>query len=191
MQKLIFTLLFMISLSITAQNHQTYSLDTEKSVLHWRGSYAFHFSQHNGTVSFKEGQLITDNGSITGGSFVIDMTSITNEDYLLSQGPVKHLKNGDFFDVPTFPEATLVLTSIEYFSNDNTHRIYADLTIKGITNSIKFYADVDGDQNTMKAEIIVDRTLWGITYNNRLKNDAISDAIEFQAELYFYTNDFE
>jgi len=170
---------------VASQTKDTHVLDLKKSVLHWKGFYTFKISEHHGEVYFKNGEIATIDERITGGSFLIDMNSITNEDYTLKRGPVKHLKDTDFFDVAKFPEAKLVLTSVEYFPNTNTHEIYADLTIKGITKNIKFYADVDGIKKTMIAHFKIDRTLWGITYNNKAKDHAISDAIEFKAFLQF------
>lgn len=186
MQNRICTLLIiMTSLTMSGQMQQTYSLNIEKSVLNWKGTYAFLFSEHKGIVSFKEGQLHSENGNIMGGSFVIDMNSITNEDYELNQGPVKHLKDTDFFDVPNFSEAKLVITKVTYFAEQNQHKMEANLTIKNKTQPIEFWATVDAEQKVLNTRFKIDRRRWGITYNNKLKNHAIADAIEFEAELFF------
>jgi polyisoprenoid-binding protein YceI len=134
---------------------------------------------------FEDCYLNTVNDNVIGGAFTIDMTSITNEDHLYNRGPVTHLKDKDFFYIEKYPEATLAITSIEYFENTNTHEVFADLTIKGVTKNIKFYATIDGEAKTFKAHFKVDRTRWGITYNNEVKNRAISEAIEFKADLQF------
>ena len=186
MQKLLIILMILTSTtSISQEQQNTHPVDQLKSVLHWKGSYTFNISEHNGEVYFKRGELTTVGDKVTGGSFVIDMLSIDNVPNSNHKGPIEHLKDADFFDVYKFPEAKIVFTSVEYFPNTNTHEIYADLTIKGVTNSIKFYGDIDGTKKTMKAHFKIDRTLWGITYNNKVKNKAISDAIEFKASLYF------
>jgi polyisoprenoid-binding protein YceI len=188
MKKLLITLIILTGLTATSQNQETHQLNTEQSVINWQGSYSFSFSEHTGTVHFKEGELITLGGNITGGSFVIDMTTISNEAYLRQEGAVKHLRGDDFFDVEKFPDAKLVLTSVEYFTNENTHRIFAYLTIKGITKNIRFYATADGDAKTLEAKFKIDRTRWGITYNHKLKDEAISDAMEFIINLQFQTD---
>lgn len=185
MQKIVITLMILTCTIGTSQTTNTHVIDLEKSVLHWKGSYTFNISEHNGEVYFKQGELSTVDEQITGGSFVIDMKSMTNEDYTLKRGPVEHLKDTDFFNVEKFPEAKLVLTAVAYFPNTNTHEVYADLNIKVVTKSITFYADVDGTKKTLKAHFKIDRTLWGITYNNKAKDKAISDAIEFKAFLQF------
>ena len=185
MKHLLIAFIIFTSISVTGQSQKTYQLDTFQSFIKWKGSYLFSFSEHNGTVLFNKGKLITTDGDITGGSFTIDMTTISNEDYLLERGPVQHLKDTDFFDVPQFPKATLVITKVEYFTNDNTHRFTADLTIKGITNQIDFIANANGTNNLITTKFLIDRTRWGIVYNNDAKNSVISDAVEFDVILQF------
>jgi len=185
MKKICITLIMLTSLSVISQTQKTYPLDIEKSVLNWTGSYSFFFSKHTGVASFKKGELHTSNGKITGGSFIIDMQSISNEEYKQNIGPVQHLRDSDFFDVQKFPEATLIITSVEYFTSENTHKVLADLTIKGITKSIKFYGTADGTKKTFTTRFKIDRQRWDITYNNKLKNESISDAVEFEVELFF------
>ncbi|WP_405210535.1 YceI family protein [Dokdonia sp. Asnod2-E02] len=188
MYKLISTLIILV---VTSQIHsqvvapETHNLDTGKSILHWKGSYVFNVSEHNGEVYFKDGYLNSINDNVIGGSFTIDMTSITNEDHLHNRGPVTHLKDEDFFYIEKYPEASLTITSITYFEDTNTHEVFADLTIKEVTKNIKFYAILDGQARSFKAHFKIDRTRWGITYNNEVKNRAISEAIEFKADLQF------
>ncbi|MEP2935468.1 MAG: YceI family protein [Gilvibacter sp.] len=185
MKKAIFIIIMLAGLTAQSQDQKTYVLDTKASVINWIGNYVFNFSEHTGTVHFKEGVLTTTNGNISGGTFVIDMTTISNEEFLKGIGPVEHLRDTDFFNVNKYPEASLVITGIEYFSTENVHRFYADLTIKGVTNSIKFIAEADGSNNTITAKFKIDRQRWGITYNNKFKNDAIADGIGFIVSLQF------
>ncbi len=187
MRKLLITIIILTSHTIIGQTLETYPLDIQKSVLNWKGTYVFNFSEHHGTVEFKKGFLQVVNDKITGGTFIIDMKSITNEDHKVDKnhGPVEHLKNSDFFDVQKYPEAQLEIINVVYNYEVNEHRFKADLTIKGITHPIEFRAVIDGFNKVMTTSFKIDRTLWGITYNHKLKNDAISDAIEFEAELYF------
>ncbi|WP_394748977.1 YceI family protein [Spongiimicrobium salis] len=185
MQKIISILLFCSTLTMSAQQDKTYTLNTEKSKLHWKGTYSFLFNDHSGFVQFKAGQLRTFNGHISGGSFVIDMHSITDEEYRSDRGPIEHLKDGDFFDVSKFPEASLVITAVKYNEEYKEHEIEAMLTIKKIAKPIAFRAKVDGPKKRFNARFKIDRTRWGIVYNSKLKNEAISDAIEFEATLFF------
>ncbi len=163
-----------------------YALDVSKSELHWKGHYSFLVSEHTGTATFTQGELITINGNITGGSFEVDMTSITNEEYEKNgHGPVDHLKDPDFFDVQRYPKASLTITNVTFIEEENKHKMEADMTIKGITKPIEFWPTVDEEAKTMVAYLKIDRTRWGIVYNNDLKDHAISDAIELKAFLQF------
>ncbi|MDC8004314.1 YceI family protein [Aureisphaera galaxeae] len=187
MKKLCILFFALISATIHSQTQNTYPLQVAQSIINWKGTYAFQFSEHNGTVNFIKGELSTANGDIVGGFFEVDMTSITNPDYEeTGDGPVAHLKDPDFFDVKKFPKAILVITDVIYFEDSNDHKILADLTIKGITQPIEFWPTlVDGDKKILKTRLKIDRTRWGITYNNKLKNHAISEAIEFDVTLQF------
>lgn len=178
-------LFLLMSVSAMCQTQKNYTLDVEQSVLNWRGTYAFQFSEHSGTVHFKKGILTTTDGHISSGSFIIDMNSITNEDYRNNVGPVKHLKDSDFFNVPEYPEAALTITKVTFFEENNQHKMDANLTIKGITKPIEFWSTVDATQKRLSTKFKIDRRRWGITYNNKLKNHAISDAVEFEAILNF------
>ena len=61
----------------------------------------------------------------------------------------------------------------------------ADLTIKGITKEVEFWATIDGDTGQMTTKFKIDRIRWGITHNNDMRDHAIADAIEFDVFLQF------
>ena len=186
MQKLLFIFIILSCLSTIGQQQKTYQLNTKKSIINWKGSYTFQISEHTGTVNFINGELITNNGKITGGNFTIDMTSINNEENRLhGVGPVQHLKDTDFFDVTKHPTATLRITKVIYFPEENRHQMFGDLTIKGISKSIEFWSVANGETQRLQTKFRIDRTRWGITHNNKLKNHAISHAIEFDVNLQF------
>lgn len=188
MQQLLITFIILTSLTVTSQSQKTYQLDITKSTLEWKGTYTFYFGGHDGNVSFTKGELYTTNKNITGGFFEIDMNTITNNDIENPEGKeslVGHLKNEDFFDVKKHPKAKLKMTKVEYYENGNEHKIFADLTIKGITLPIEFRAFTDEEKKQLTTKFKIDRTRWGVTYNNSIKNEALSDAIEFEATLQF------
>jgi len=165
----------------------TYQLDPFQSILKWKGSYAFQFTEYNGTVEFLKGKLYAEDGKITGGNFIIDMTTITTPEHTKNKehGPVEHLKNSDFFYVEKYPEAYLELTKVTYYEDINEHRLEGDLTIKDVTKPIMIKAMVDGVKKILKTQFIIDRRDWGINYQSKFKDSAISDAIEFDVTLKF------
>ncbi|AXG68860.1 hypothetical protein KORDIASMS9_01077 [Kordia sp. SMS9] len=159
-------------------------INTSKSDIKWSCDYSFYFNGHYGLVNFEEGYFTKTDGKISGGSFVIDLNTIRATDMEAegNESLTKHLKDPDFFDVKRFPKATLVITDITY--HDATHfEAKADMTIKGVTEPVKFQAELDFATKTMTTKFKIDRTRWGINYNSAIKDSAISDAVGFEVKL--------
>lgn len=185
------TLLALIAIVLIANSYaqkkeiENLEIDIKKSELKWSGEYAFYFGGHNGTISFKEGYFIKSNNVITGGEFIIDMNSIMCddiEDDEANESLVNHLKNEDFFNVKEFKTAKLVITSVDYH-NDTQMKVNANLTIKGITLPVNFQAEVNYEKKQMISKFKIDRQRWGIDYNSKLRDGAISDGIGFEVIL--------
>ena len=167
-------------------------VDTEKSVVKWKGSKVT--ESHVGNISITKGILMIEHGKLRGGEFSIDMTSIENTDM---EGRRKerlewHLKNEDFFDVENFPTSTLSITKVLPIKevDKGDYLVIANLTIKGITNSVTFYADLDGSglNYVAKANIKIDRTKWNVNYNSGnffkdLGDKLILNELEFEVSL--------
>lgn len=186
MKHLVFYITILSTLICNAQyQNTTYTLDPDASIIKWKGSYSFLLTEYTGRVQFYEGSLITANNQIIGGEFTIDMTTIDNEPGSDSGGPIDHIRDEDFFDVEKFPIVHLKITSVEYFADKNKHKFIADFTIKGVTKKQEFWGVADGTTHTLTTKFKIDRTRWGITYNHKLKDKAISDAIEFDVTLIF------
>jgi polyisoprenoid-binding protein YceI len=162
---------------------------TDKSSIAWTGKKVT--GQHNGSVNIKEGNLILDDGLITGGNFTIDMNSITVLD-LQDKGKASlegHLKSDDFFGVTTYPDAKVVIKEAKS-KGSGLYDITADLTIKGITNTIQFPAQVSmrGNEVSATADIKVDRSLYNVRYGSGkffedLGDKTIYDEFELKVTL--------
>lgn len=183
-------ILFITLITTISFAQQKLTIDTSKSIIRWSGEYAFYYGGHDGVINFKEGYFIKENDIISGGEFIIDMNTIQSQDMDEKEARIdldKHLKDEDFFDVKTFPLAKLVITSVSY--HDAAHlKIYADLTIKGVTLPINFEARVVYETKQLKTRFKIDRTLWNINYKSKeiagkLKDGLISDAIGFEVQL--------
>ena len=165
-------------------------VNAENSTIKWIGSKVA--SSHNGTVNIQKGMLMIDHGTLVGGQFSIDMTSISNTDLKEGEGREKlngHLKSKDFFNVEQFPLAIITITKAVK-GDGNSYKVVADLTIKGITHSVTFDANVviNGVNFLATAKIKIDRTKWDIKYNSGnffkdLGDKAILDEIEFDISL--------
>ena len=174
--------LCLFSYSQQTGNYEKLEINVEDSNIHWIGQYLFYFGGHDENIRFKEGHFIKSNEVISGGEFIIDMNSMTNLDIDDDEGKaslVEHLMDPDFFDVANNPTAKLVIKAVEYHDT-NSMKIYADLTIKGITNPIWFNATANYKEETLEAKFKIDRMLWDVSYNSKLRDGAISDAIGFE-----------
>jgi polyisoprenoid-binding protein YceI len=173
--------------SVATATAQTKKLDASKSTIKWVGKKVT--GQHNGTVDFKDGALVLQGNKLVGGTFTVDMTSLTSTDLQGEyQGKLNgHLKSEDFFGTEKYPTATLVIKKIGAKSA-NVYTAVADLTIKGITNPVTFDMTVNG--NTATTAFKVDRTKYDIKYNSAsifsaIGDKAISDDFELAIALKF------
>ncbi|MNX43712.1 hypothetical protein D3C86_741710 [compost metagenome] len=160
----------------------TYTVDAAQSTITWLGKKVT--GAHNGTIALKSGSLNVNGKNVTGGTFVIDMTSIKDAD-----GSAKlegHLKADDFFGSAKFPTSTFVITKVTG-SGVNVN-VSGNLTIKGITKPLSFPATVtanaDGTVSALAGKIAVDRTKYDIRYGSKSFFDSIGDkAIDDNFEI--------
>jgi polyisoprenoid-binding protein YceI len=143
--------------------------------------------QHNGTVKLTKGTLTVNGKKLTGGSFVMDMTTITDVDITnpeFNQKLTGHLKSDDFFSVEKNPTSTFKITKATPIANakagENNYTITGDLTIKGITNPVTFPATVkiDGGSAEALAKVEIDRTKYDIKYRSGMLGTAADKIID-------------
>jgi polyisoprenoid-binding protein YceI len=176
--------LALVTVTVTAQ---TKKINVAGSSIEWLGKKVT--GQHNGTVNFKDGALVFKGKALKGGSFTVDMNSLTATDLKGEyQGKLNgHLKDDDFFGTEKFPTATLVFKNIGAKAKD-VYAVTADLTIKGITKPVTFDITVKG--NSATTTFNVDRTKYGIEYNSKsifsaIGDKAINDEFELKVTLKF------
>jgi polyisoprenoid-binding protein YceI len=191
LKALALTLLVLVSAG-TLSAQTTFEANPAKSTLKWLAKKVT--GQHDGTVAVKSGSLTVNGGELTGGNFVLDMTTIKVAD-IADEGTnaklVGHLNSDDFFSVEKHKEATFTITKVvaRKGNDGSTHEITGDLTIKGITNSITFPAKVNLRSSGFiaTAKFTIDRTKWDIKYGSSsffagIGDKAIYDDIAF--DLY-------
>jgi polyisoprenoid-binding protein YceI len=178
--------LFVAAASVSV-NAQTKKIDVKASTIKWVGKKVT--GEHSGTVNFKDGAVVLKGKKLVGGSFTVDMTSLTSTDLTGEyQGKLNgHLKADDFFGTDKFPTAKLVIKTIGAKSKD-VYTATADLTIKGITKPVTFDIAVDG--NTATTAFKVDRTKYDIKYGSGsffegLGDKTINDEFELTVALKF------
>lgn len=166
--KTIVTLFFAaFTLLISAQ-----TVDLTNSSVVWTGKKVT--GEHTGEISISKANLVFKQGYLIGGDFVLDMNSITCTDLEgKSQASlVAHLKNADFFATDLYKTAKLQFTEVKHIEGAD-YRVFADLTIKGITQPVVFIADLRNGVAT--ATIKVDRTKYGIKYGSGSFFDDLGD----------------
>ena len=86
--------------------------------------------------------MVMKGNQLVGGSFVLDMTSITSTDLTgeYQQKLNGHLKNGDFFEVEKYPTASFKKITGVKKNNDKVYNslVTGNLTVKGKTSPISF-----------------------------------------------------
>lgn len=160
-----------------------YVVNAADSKIDWKGFKPT--GTHTGTIELTEGDLNINDGKLQSGTFIIDMSSITVTDL---EGDEKesleyHLKGtvegkeGDFFNVNEYPEATFEVTSTESIAAGKT-RLSGNLTMKGQKNNISFPVTITNDDDMMTIEsesFTIDRTQWGINYGSKSVFDNLGD----------------
>ncbi|MEK7606520.1 MAG: YceI family protein [Patescibacteria group bacterium] len=150
----------------TTYTDGTYTLDTNASSIAWTGSKTLikNYEDH-GTLSFSGGTVAVESGVVTSGTFTVDMNSFNVTTTGRGSGNDMlegHLKSEDFFEVATYPTATIELVSVANGS------VTADVTIKGITKQVTFPATISEDGTALvgNASLVIDRTNWDIQYGS-------------------------
>jgi polyisoprenoid-binding protein YceI len=115
------------------------------------------------------GELMIDNGKLSGGRFEIDFKSITVldlKDEEMNKKLTGHLKSEDFFSADKHPVGAFEITGVT--ENGSNYTIKGNMTIKGITKEISFPANlkVENNKATAEASIELDRTEWDIKYGS-------------------------
>jgi polyisoprenoid-binding protein YceI len=151
---------------------------------------------HKGTIMLSEGMIEVKDGTAAG-SFTIDMnsikaTSLGGGKEGQESGLEKHLKSKDFFNVETYPTATMKIASVTPIEGvAHRYTVVGELTLLGKTNAVTFPADIyTKEDGTLMANatVSIDRTVWGITYGSgsffdNLANNAIDNNINLDLSL--------
>ncbi len=182
--------ILIITISIFASgvlNAQDYKANINKTEIKWIGKKIT--GEHNGFIKLKSGELKLKDGNIIGGSFTVDMNTITNVDQTdpeYNKKLVNHLKSDDFFGVEKFPTAKLVITKAKAFENYQTE-VEGEITIKGITQPVTFI--VKQAHNSYVTTLIIDRSKFDVRYGSgsffdNLGDNLIYDDFTLNVKLY-------
>lgn len=155
----------------------SYNVDTAASYITWTGYKVT--GKHTGVIKLKNGNLQMDNGVLTGGSFEVDMNTMTCTD-LEGEWAGKllgHLKSDDFFGVAKFPTSKFVITRVIPQDSKGNYKIIGNLTIKETTKEQKFFATVtaNGGVVTASGKLTIDRSEYNVRYGSGSFFDGLGD----------------
>ncbi|MGB3149749.1 MAG: YceI family protein [Maribacter sp.] len=160
-------------------------INVSESTVTWKGYKVT--GSHEGTIALKSGHLEMEGNKLTGGEFIVDMTTIANSDLDAdSKGKLEgHLKSDDFFGVAKHPTAKLVFKTVKPL-NKSSYTVTGDLTIKGITKPITLVVSMY--ENKATATLKVDRAKYDVRYGSGsffddLGDKAIYDEFDLVADL--------
>lgn len=172
---LMLPLLALILMSATGVT--TYNVNTGTSNVVWTAYKVT--GQHTGNVKIKNGSLTVADGKLTGGSFEVDMTSISCTDM---QGEyadklIGHIKSDDFFGVAKYPTAKYVITKAIPTDSKGNYKIVGNLTIKSTTKEVKFNANVAEANGAVTAtgKMTIDRSEFDVKYGSGSFFDGLGD----------------
>lgn len=137
------------------------------------GSHAGGFEKFTAAIHVQDGVLVPNGTSVE-----IDMDSTWSDSNRLTG----HLKNADFFDVPTFPTSTFITTNIE--KGDTGYSVTGNFTLHGVTKSISFPADIQVSDAQVKvnAEFFIKRFDFEIKFPGKA-DDLIRDEVVIKLNI--------
>ena len=103
----------LVALFAFTANAQTKKINAAKSGIVWTGKKVT--GSHTGTINLQEGALVFKGKVLKGGTFTVDMTTISTTDLKPGQGKESldgHLKAEDFFGTEKHKTAKLNFTNI-------------------------------------------------------------------------------
>ena len=163
-----------------------YTINPDLSIIVWTGREVT-TSKHFGNIYFASGQFELKSGLISSGEFVVDMTTIDNQDLPEERRPrlEAHLKSDDFFSVESHPTALLSILSSESLA-DGKWLVSGELTIKTFTHPVEF--EMLNSNDGWKANLVFDRSKYEVKFRSgsffeNLGDKLIYDDIELAINL--------
>ncbi len=172
---------------------QKHQLVLERSSIDWIGTKVT--GEHSGTIDFKSGEIRIQDDKIIGGKLIVNMSSIkvTDLEGKWAEKLEGHLSSEDFFNTNQYPTATFTFATMKPME-DGKYDIMGIMEIKGIKKPISFPAEVkiQGKGIRLKAEVVIDRTDFGIKYGSAkyfsdIGDKAIHDEFTLNVDLYAET----
>ena len=175
---------------------ETFLVDTTNSWIRFTGHGVG--KNHPGIFKLTYGKLMATDNKVTGGTFILDITSLDmeQEGEMIDNKLQPHLLSGDFFDAEKFGTSQFEITGVVPYEPKTGEKslveganftISGNLQVKDVTKNISFPAriDLDGDRLEAKANFDIDRREWKMNYGNdkTLGDNFISETVNIELDL--------
>ena len=159
------------------------NIDLEASTVEWKGQMLKMYS-HEGTIALKEASLLMADGKLAGGTFVVDMTTITptDDNYNPAEGKtaeklVGHLSSPDFFDVANHPTASFEIKTV------NENSAVGTLTVRGKTGEETIENITTNEDGTISGTLTFNRKNYDVAFDHPMKEMVLSNDVELNITL--------
>ncbi len=152
----------------------------------WSGK-ALGIFRHKGTVDFSRASLQVSNGRVSGGTFMVDLKSITPTDNKLNpkegskyEKLKQHLSSDEFFDVEHFPTASYNLDTII------ENNAFGTLTLHGKSNAEKIENIIlskEGEMIKIMGDLEFNRKMYDVSWDSRMKEKILAEDIKVEVML--------
>lgn len=164
----------------------TMMANADESQVQWAGTLVGVYT-HKGYVPVHEGELTLEGNTVTGGSFVIDLSTIvpTDDNYKPEEGKgkedlVEHLQADDFFHVEEYPTAHFKVTG----HNPETKEITGVATIRGIEGEETLTnVTINPETGEAKGKLAIDRQKYDVSFKHPVEDMVLSDEIKLDVSL--------
>jgi polyisoprenoid-binding protein YceI len=165
----------------------SFTIDLSVSKVIWSGK-ALGIIKHEGTVDFTQASLQVSEGRVKGGTFIVDLTTITATDKNLN--PMKgskyeklkqHLSSSEFFDVETYPTATFNLDTII------ANSAFGKLTLRNHSHQEQvenILISSEGNAIAITGDLVFNRKKFDVSWDTRFKDGIMADDIKLKVMLY-------
>ena len=190
MKNFLLSIILMTCMNLNSQ----VQMDLSKSSIKWIGK-EITTKEHFGALKFSKAQLEFNGDVLTGGEFMVDMTTLDVQD--LSGGGKQrlegHLRSDDFFSVDKHQTSYLKINEVlppelsRIEADNNSFEVSGELTIKGITQPIVFTLKPVSDQSYV-ADLTFDRSDYNVRFRSgsffeNLGDKLILDDIKLEVTL--------
>lgn len=172
-----------LTLGAFASNNEgttRYKVDGTASSITWHATKVT--GEHMGTVNVANGYISVTDGAMVAANIIADMGSIacTDLEGEWADKLVGHLNSDDFFNVSEHKTSSFTLRNIEALNQPKegaTHTVTGDFTIRGITKSVTFEAQINDEGNSISitGSAVLNRAEFDVKYSSGSFFDNLGD----------------